>query len=156
MVTLTLDPEELRKPGVAEALAAWCLSLAGGAAPAPEPVARRARVLTREEWRTVGLEAAAGTVPTMGQPRPARARRPQRVGWRSFRASLPERTQRLLSLVRAHRRIAMASAAKAIGVEGAKAIGGVLGTCSRDARKAGLRVPVRTVGGYLVWEGVRS
>jgi len=63
------------------------------------------------------------------------------VEWATFAATLPEKSQRLLDLLKRHGTVTVELAVEALGLSGPRAMGGLTGAMKRSAAKLGLDLP---------------
>lgn len=110
-IKLAIEPDDLKIPGVAEALAQLIIALGGSTG----SVARTTRPARRR------------AAPPVGE-----------VTYEAFYANLPDRTQKFLDLIKERGTLTQRQAMKELGLSQGKALGGIVGSLRRSAERQGV------------------
>lgn len=158
-LVLTIPADALMQPPVAQALASLVLALGGVSSAAPITAAP---IPTRAPTQRAMPAVIPAALPPV-QPRKTKAKdkkkskKPaQQMDMATFEAGLPERSRRFLEIVRDRKVVKVGEMLGFLGLESAKAVGGITGAIGRWAPVRGLVVPFEaiTLDGERAWKWV--
>ena len=136
-IRFEINDEQITRPAVAKALADLMLGLGGASRP-----------------RAAAAEHGVSDLGPGATRKRKAARKKWRPSWEEFHASLSDNTRTFIALLAERRQLPIRQAQEALGLDSAKAVGGIVSALGRKAANAGIELPFaagHTRAGTRAW-----